>query len=158
MEGRSFSSSSNSFRPIEEDGEVYCYCGLPSPRRTSWTQLNPGRRFHGCGRYKEGSKCKYFKWVDQKLSGRATEVILELLEKRHEPPPTFMDEELDDVDSREAEMKAAKSMTNQMKKEVSMLKRQRKQHRALIMFLFCCVAYLMVKCKVCDERKFLSLP
>ncbi|KAK3441405.1 hypothetical protein EUGRSUZ_B01616 [Eucalyptus grandis] len=80
MEDKSFSSSSHSYKKSELDGECYYYCGLPSPRRTYWTRLNPGRRFYGCGRYREGSKCHYFKWVDRKFSDRAIKVILELLE------------------------------------------------------------------------------
>ncbi|KAF8031175.1 hypothetical protein BT93_D0395 [Corymbia citriodora subsp. variegata] len=71
MEGRSFGDGSHSFQKSKLDGECYYYCGLPSSRRLSWTRLNPKRRFHGCNRYREGSKCKYFKWVDVKFSDRA---------------------------------------------------------------------------------------
>jgi len=52
----------------KENASVSIFVSLPSPRRTSWTPINPGRRFYGCTRYKEASKCKYFKWVDAKFS------------------------------------------------------------------------------------------
>ncbi|KAL3742076.1 hypothetical protein ACJRO7_017541 [Eucalyptus globulus] len=157
MEGRSFSSGSHSYKKkkSELDGECYYYCGLPSPRRTSWTRLNPGRRFHGCDRYREGSKCKYFKWVDKKFSDRATEVILELLEGRNQPPPALMDE-LEDVDSMQAQMKGLTSLVDHLKREVSRLKIERNFYRALIVFLFSCVVYSNVK--LSNEKKFVCLP
>ncbi|KAL3734295.1 hypothetical protein ACJRO7_023616 [Eucalyptus globulus] len=144
MEDKSFSSGSHSYKKSEVDGEYYCYCGLPSPRRTSWTRLNPGRRFHGCGRYREGSKCQYFKWIDRKFSDRATEVILELLEGRNQPPPMLMDE-LEDVDSMQAQMKGLTSLVDHLKREVSRLKIERNFYRALIVFLFSWVVYSNVK-------------
>ncbi|KAK3444601.1 hypothetical protein EUGRSUZ_A00957 [Eucalyptus grandis] len=76
MESRTRISASNSSHRSEGEGQSFCFCGLPSPRRISWTQMNPRRRFYGCARYKEGSKCKYFKWVDTKFSHRATYVVL----------------------------------------------------------------------------------
>ncbi|KAF8031157.1 hypothetical protein BT93_D0379 [Corymbia citriodora subsp. variegata] len=81
MESRILSSSSNSSHRSDGEGERerFCYCGLPSPRRTSWTRMNPGRRFYGCARYREGSKCKYFKWIDAKFSDRATEVYMDFV-------------------------------------------------------------------------------
>lgn len=48
--------------------------------RVHWIGLNPKRIFHGCARYRECSKCKYFKWVDAKFLGQVIKVILELLE------------------------------------------------------------------------------
>ncbi|KAF8026204.1 hypothetical protein BT93_F2876 [Corymbia citriodora subsp. variegata] len=70
MESRILSSRSDSSHRSEGEGECkrFCYCGLLSPRRTSWTQINPGRRFYGCARYREGSKYKYFKLIDAKFS------------------------------------------------------------------------------------------
>ncbi|KAM7480304.1 hypothetical protein LguiA_028517 [Lonicera macranthoides] len=40
----------------------YCFCGVPAPIMTVWTNDNPGRRFVGCGNY----KIKLFDWVDGK--------------------------------------------------------------------------------------------
>ncbi|KAK4434379.1 hypothetical protein Salat_0600700 [Sesamum alatum] len=36
-------------------GSIDCYCGRRVVLRTSWTEVNPGRRFHSCREYKEGS-------------------------------------------------------------------------------------------------------
>ncbi|KAK3416585.1 hypothetical protein EUGRSUZ_H02341 [Eucalyptus grandis] len=124
MEDKSFNSGSHSYKKSELDDEYYCYCGLPCLRRTSWTRLNPGRRFHGCSKYREGSKCQYFKWIDKKFYDRATEVILELLEGRNQPPPMLMDK-LEDVDSMQAQMKGLTSLVDHLKMEVSRLKIER---------------------------------
>ncbi|KAK3436428.1 hypothetical protein EUGRSUZ_C01025 [Eucalyptus grandis] len=75
MESRTRSSASISSHQSEAESQRFYFCGLPSPRRTSWTRINLGRRFYGCARYKEASKCKYFKWVDAKFSNRATEYL-----------------------------------------------------------------------------------
>ena len=85
---------------------------------------------------------------------------MKLLEDRHQPPPTLMDEldELDDVDSLQAEMKALASLANHLKKEVRRMKIERKCYRLLIVLLIFFIAYFMVKCNVSDEQKFLSLP
>uniref|UniRef100_A0A059D3S1 GRF-type domain-containing protein n=1 Tax=Eucalyptus grandis TaxID=71139 RepID=A0A059D3S1_EUCGR len=101
MESRTFSSGSNFSRRSEGEGERLCFCGLPSPRRILWTRTNSGRRFYGCARYREGSKCKYFKWVDAKFSHRAIEVIVDLFDGCHQPSSTLVDD-LDDVDSIQA--------------------------------------------------------
>ncbi|TYH96847.1 hypothetical protein ES332_A12G205800v1 [Gossypium tomentosum] len=51
------SSSNQSHRAIRR-----CLCGTQI--RTAWTDSNRGRRFYGCGNYKDGRRgCKYFKWV-----------------------------------------------------------------------------------------------
>ncbi|XP_010412519.1 PREDICTED: uncharacterized protein At1g43920, Chloroplastic-like [Camelina sativa] len=44
-----------------------CDCGLPAKIFTSKTEKNPGRKFFGCQKYKDGGTehCKYFKWFDQ---------------------------------------------------------------------------------------------
>ncbi|KAF8030854.1 hypothetical protein BT93_D0134 [Corymbia citriodora subsp. variegata] len=156
MERKILSSSSNSSHRSDGEGnrKRFCYCGLPSPRRTSWTRMNPRRRFYGCARYREGSKCKYFKWIDAKSSDRATEVILDLLDGRRQPPSTFVDD-LDDVDSKQVEASSA----NYLKNEVSKMKIERKCYQMFIIVLFCYIAYLMIKCKALeDKKKFLQLP
>ncbi|XP_058725331.1 uncharacterized protein LOC131596624 [Vicia villosa] len=57
-----------------------CRCGLEAPLMTSWTDLNPGRHFFGCGMYKvQGHKrCSHFVWYDDELSSRAKEIISSL--------------------------------------------------------------------------------
>ncbi|KAF8034575.1 hypothetical protein BT93_C0781 [Corymbia citriodora subsp. variegata] len=173
MESRILSSSSNSSHRSDGEGERerFCYCGLPSPRRTSWTRMNPGRRFYGCARYREGSKCKYFKWIDAKFSDRATEMILDLLDGWRQPPSTFVDD-LDDVDSKQVEASSANYLKNKvskqakvssvnylLKNEVSRMKIEQKCYQMFIIVLFCYIAYLMIKCKALeDKKKFLQLP
>jgi len=144
MEGKSFSNGSHSYKKNGLNGECYCYCGLPSPKRTSWTRLNPRRRFHECVRYREGSKCKYFKWVNKKFSDRATEMILELLEGQHQPSTTLVDE-LEDVDSIQAQMKGLTFLVDHLKMAVSKSKIERNFYWALIVLLLSCVVYLNIK-------------
>ncbi|KAF8024633.1 hypothetical protein BT93_F1720 [Corymbia citriodora subsp. variegata] len=114
MEGRSFNSGSHSFQKSKLDDECYCYCG-----------------FHGCSRYKESLKYNYFERVDAKFFGRMREVILELLEEKHQPPSTLIDE-LEDVKSMQAQIKGLTTLTNHLKKEVSRLKIKRNFYQALI--------------------------
>ncbi|KAF8035940.1 LOW QUALITY PROTEIN: hypothetical protein BT93_C1842 [Corymbia citriodora subsp. variegata] len=142
MEGKSFSTNSHSFPKSKLDGELYYYCGSPSPRKIFWIQLNPKIRFHGCGRYREGSKCKFFKWADAIFS--MMEVILKLLEKRHQPPSTLMDE-VEDVDSMQAQMKGLTTLIDHLKREVSRLKIERNFYQALIVLLFSSVVHSNVK-------------
>ncbi|KAF7849135.1 hypothetical protein BT93_L1213 [Corymbia citriodora subsp. variegata] len=169
MESRILSSSSNSSHRSEGEGEHerFCYCGLPSPRRTSWTRMNPGRRFYGCARYRKWSKCKYFKWINAKFSDRVTKVILDLLDERRQPLSTFMDD-LDDVDSKQVEASSANYLKNEvskqaevssvnylLKNEVSRMKIERKCYQMFIILLFCYIAYLMIKSKAFEDKKFL---
>lgn len=96
-------------------------------------------------------------------------MILDLLHKRQQSPYVFMDD-LDDVDSIQAQassgkifknevsMHAQTSSTKPFKNEVSMMKIERKCYQAFIMVLFCCLLYFMMKCKVLEnEKKFLRL-
>nr|XP_029148360.1 7-deoxyloganetin glucosyltransferase-like [Arachis hypogaea] len=41
-----------------------CFCGLKTVIKKSGTAENPSRLFHACPRYRKGSHCNYFKWVD----------------------------------------------------------------------------------------------
>ncbi|KAF7852195.1 hypothetical protein BT93_L5351 [Corymbia citriodora subsp. variegata] len=159
MESRILSSGSNSSHRSDEEGEHehFCYCGLSCPRRTSWTRMNPGRRFYGCTRYREGSK--------------STEVILDLFNGRCQPPSTFVDH-LNDVDSKQVEASSVNYLKNEvskqpevssvnylLKNEVSRMKIERKCYQMFIIVLFYYIAYLMIKCKALeDNKKFLQLP
>ncbi|KAF8017200.1 hypothetical protein BT93_H2406 [Corymbia citriodora subsp. variegata] len=173
MESRILSSNSNSSHRSEGEGEHkrLCYCGLPSPRRTLWTRMNPRRRFYGCARYREMSKCKYFKWIDAKFSNRVTEVILDLLDGHRQPPSMFVDD-LDDVDSKQVESSSANYLNNEVSKQAevssvnyllkiedSRMKNEHKCYQMFIIVLFCYIAYLMIKCKALeDKKKFVQLP
>ncbi|KAF8035131.1 hypothetical protein BT93_C1235 [Corymbia citriodora subsp. variegata] len=167
MESRILSSNSNSSHRSKGEGERerFCYCRLSSPRRTLWTRMNPGRRFYGCTRYRERSKCKYFKWIDAKFSDRVTEVILDLLDGWRRPSFTFMDN-LDDVDSKQVEASSANYLKNEvskqaevssinylLKNEDSRMNYERKCYQMFIIVLFCYIAYLMIKCKALEDKK-----
>jgi hypothetical protein len=61
--------------------KLACYCGVDSPLVTSWTDENPGRMFHGCGRYWQRRKCSFFRWFDPEVPERQKKVIRGLLKK-----------------------------------------------------------------------------
>ena len=65
----------------------FCYCGLPSIMKTSWSADNLGRRFRGCplyGNLENVVPCRYFDWVEPTLSSRARIVVVGLLKKIRE--------------------------------------------------------------------------
>ncbi|WCJ44253.1 hypothetical protein M5689_024930 [Euphorbia peplus] len=49
-----------------------CDCGFEAAVRTSWTNENPGRRFHNC---------RYNEWIDDSLDDRSMSIVLGLLRK-----------------------------------------------------------------------------
>ena len=61
--------------------KLVCYCGVESPLVTAWTNENPGRRFHGCGRYWQRRKCSFFRWFDPEVPERQKKLIRGLLNK-----------------------------------------------------------------------------
>jgi len=60
---------------------LVCYCGVESPLVTAWTDENPGRRFHGCGKYWQRRKCSFFHWFDPEVPQRQKKIIRGLLKK-----------------------------------------------------------------------------
>ncbi|KAH1082348.1 hypothetical protein J1N35_022109 [Gossypium stocksii] len=56
---------------------VKCHCNKLAPRDTSRTDLNPGRRFYCCSDFQDGG-CDFFKWYDEKMCDRATELLRQL--------------------------------------------------------------------------------
>ncbi|KAL8478324.1 hypothetical protein ACS0TY_030294 [Phlomoides rotata] len=76
-------SACSSFSNAEGSG-VLCKCLEEARLRTSWTDVNPGRRFYGC-RYwgVNGGGCDFFKWFDGEMSGRARTLILNLLREKN---------------------------------------------------------------------------
>jgi len=56
-----------------------CYCGLTSYMKTSWTKINPGRRYFGYPNFRYGTHYKFFEWVDKgEVDARSHQVIPEL--------------------------------------------------------------------------------
>ncbi|RHN47609.1 putative transcription factor GRF family [Medicago truncatula] len=48
---------------------------------TAWIDENPGRRFHGCGKYWQRRKCSFFRWFDPEVPQRQKKIIRGLLKK-----------------------------------------------------------------------------
>ncbi|KAL2465122.1 GRF-type domain-containing protein [Abeliophyllum distichum] len=61
-----------------------CYCGELPILKTSWTEINPGRRFWGCRFYGKVGCCDFFEWADPAPHERYKSVINGLLRKRNE--------------------------------------------------------------------------
>ncbi|RZB70552.1 hypothetical protein D0Y65_035499 [Glycine soja] len=62
---------------------VFCLCNIEAPLVTSWTEENPGRRFYGCGLYKDrGTKgCNFFQWHDPVDNNRQKKIIVGLMKE-----------------------------------------------------------------------------
>ncbi|KAE8099822.1 hypothetical protein FH972_017775 [Carpinus fangiana] len=60
-----------------------CFCGLPCPLRTSSSKDNPGRRYVGCPKFKDGTEthCKFFDWIDDPVNDRICAMLSELKTK-----------------------------------------------------------------------------
>ncbi|KAL6505388.1 hypothetical protein OROGR_025205 [Orobanche gracilis] len=58
--GSQFSSSFSESRK----GAPNCDCGVKAPVVTSWTGVNPGRKFYGCGLFKVVVRGRFFIWYD----------------------------------------------------------------------------------------------
>ncbi|KAL8046255.1 hypothetical protein ABFX02_08G165700 [Erythranthe guttata] len=57
-----------------------CHCGLAVKVQTSWTDLNPGRRFVTCPT-RGANKCQFYYWCDAKICDRGKIIIPGLLKK-----------------------------------------------------------------------------
>ncbi|KAL7120200.1 hypothetical protein ACP275_02G108700 [Erythranthe tilingii] len=49
--------------------------------KTSWTELNPGRRYETCQKYRKIGGCNYFIWVDPPMCERSCQIIPGLLRR-----------------------------------------------------------------------------
>ncbi|XVF44775.1 hypothetical protein PTKIN_Ptkin02bG0151000 [Pterospermum kingtungense] len=61
---------------VYDEAAIFCECQKLSPRRTSWSDSNPGRCFYGCEKFQKGG-CKFFKWYDPKMCDRARGLLKE---------------------------------------------------------------------------------
>ncbi|PIN02097.1 DNA topoisomerase [Handroanthus impetiginosus] len=61
--------------------EELCYCNRPTLKKTSWTDLNPGRRYSICPQYRENGGCNFFSWVDPPMCARSRQIIPGLLKR-----------------------------------------------------------------------------
>ncbi|PWA38768.1 zinc finger, GRF-type [Artemisia annua] len=60
---------------------VQCACGRRAVIRTSWTNINPGRRFYSCPQ--KDSNCPFIDWVDPPMCPRSVLIIPGLLRGRN---------------------------------------------------------------------------
>ncbi|KAI0374096.1 hypothetical protein BV20DRAFT_601484 [Pilatotrama ljubarskyi] len=55
----------NDVAPVNAEGQVLCYHGIPARRLTSHTAANPGRDFYCCSKNSgDPDRCKFFSWAD----------------------------------------------------------------------------------------------
>ncbi|KAH1073434.1 hypothetical protein J1N35_025762 [Gossypium stocksii] len=66
-----------------------CHCNKLAPRDTSWSNLNPERRFYGHSYFRDGG-CDFFKWYDRKMCDRATKLLRQL----HDNEPNLLKDNL----------------------------------------------------------------
>ncbi|KAL6285884.1 hypothetical protein ACE6H2_010274 [Prunus campanulata] len=60
----------------------YCECGSEIKRRTSWTDLNPGRRFEACYNNRNSKRgLHFFAWVENETGPRGKEILPRLLRR-----------------------------------------------------------------------------
>ncbi|RYQ81371.1 hypothetical protein Ahy_Scaffold1g107320 [Arachis hypogaea] len=57
-------ASSSSLRWRRKNTDQVCFCGLKTIIKKFGTKENPDRLFHTCPRYRNGSRCNYFRWVE----------------------------------------------------------------------------------------------
>ncbi|KAI3443098.1 uncharacterized protein J3R85_000466 [Psidium guajava] len=147
-------SESSGVTPKEEvESELTCYCGLKSPIVMAKTKKNAGRRFHGCAKFNGPGCCDFFMWVDPKISDRARDVIVDLLERNQALSESSQSRREIDVGSLLAEIKTERAENRRLKKELTRVKKEKMLYQ---MALFCIVLFVM--CNVRLGGKFLSLP
>ncbi|CAB4314334.1 unnamed protein product [Prunus armeniaca] len=60
----------------------YCHCGSLIKSRTSWTYMNPGRRFEACdNNHKNRVGEHYFRWLNKETCTRGKNVVPGLLRR-----------------------------------------------------------------------------
>lgn len=59
--------------------DLFCKCGRRATVRVSYTDLNPGRRFHGCEKGSVG--CNFFVWKDPPVCPFARAILPNLRRK-----------------------------------------------------------------------------
>ncbi|PPD77665.1 hypothetical protein GOBAR_DD25402 [Gossypium barbadense] len=68
---------------------VKYHCNKLAPIDTSWSDLNPGRRFYGCSDFRDGG-CDFFKWYNWKMCDR----VIELLRQLHDSERNLLKDNL----------------------------------------------------------------
>ncbi|KAI5334937.1 hypothetical protein L3X38_025070 [Prunus dulcis] len=85
----------------------YCACETKIIRRTSWTDLNPGRRFDACDKkWNNRRGMHFFKWVDNETCPRGKQVVPSLLRRLRaiEEEGRAKEEQLRSVEAKKKEL------------------------------------------------------
>ncbi|KAK6119504.1 hypothetical protein DH2020_046754 [Rehmannia glutinosa] len=59
----------------------FCHCEKNVVKKTSWTDLDPGRRYSACEKFREVGGCTYFAWIDPPMCTRSRQIFPELLKR-----------------------------------------------------------------------------
>ncbi|CAH9120344.1 unnamed protein product [Cuscuta epithymum] len=113
---------------------------------TSWTDKNPGRRFHGC-RYYEKDGCGFFEWHDEPLTDRAMHVINELKWGNRRLQSAMFELECDSLAQKlESEVEEVNSRKDAVHLE---LERKTKMKKNCVIVVLFCVLVVVVCVFVC---------
>ncbi|KAL8089731.1 hypothetical protein AgCh_039282 [Apium graveolens] len=119
---------------------------------TSRTSKNPGRRFLTC----EEDGCNFFIWIDDGVSGRAKEILIELSQKK-----SFVEEKLKPVEENlmaaEGKLKAAeeKLARKVLKKKMKKSKNEDNFVKNCIVVVLIVVVVMLLNNKMVPDRKYL---
>ncbi|CAL5184195.1 unnamed protein product [Lathyrus oleraceus] len=110
-----------------------CKYGLDALLMTTWTNVNPGRRFYVCGMYKiqDFKKRSHFVWLDEEMNPREKELISALLNS---------------INKEKATIKSYKGKEEELKIKLKMLKKLLKINSMLLfVMLFSFVRTTLMK-------------
>ncbi|KAK6148207.1 hypothetical protein DH2020_019119 [Rehmannia glutinosa] len=112
-----------------------CHCGRNSIVKTSWTNLNPGRRYKACTKFREVGGCHYFSWIDSPMCSRAQQIIPGLLKRinKHDNEVVKLKDEVQKLED------VVEKLENELKK-----KRSRDRWMWTVLVLSWIVVYLMM--------------
>ncbi|CAH9100685.1 unnamed protein product [Cuscuta europaea] len=119
---------------------------VKAPLWTSWTDKNPGRRFHGCPNY-EKDGCGFFEWHDEPLTDRARHVINELKRENRRLQSAMFELECDSVAQKlESELEEVNSMNDAAHLE---LESKTKMKNNYVIVVLLCVLIVVLCVLVC---------
>ncbi|CAL8998949.1 unnamed protein product [Prunus brigantina] len=119
----------------------YCFCGMKIKRRTSWTDLNPGRRFEACDQNRPNKTS----WLDNETCPRGKEVLLGLLRRLRgmEEEIRARDEQLRLVEAEKKKLEEKVGVVIEGKKELEW-SRQRQLKLGFALILSWCLFVILV--------------
>ncbi|KAK6150062.1 hypothetical protein DH2020_017587 [Rehmannia glutinosa] len=114
--------------------DVFCNCGRNATMKTSWTDLNPGRRYMACQKFKEVGGCTFFNWIDPPMCSRARQIIPGLLKKINK-----LEDQVKEFEKLEDQVKEFDKLEGKMKRN-----RNNEIWLWMTLFFSWIVAYLMM--------------